>query len=549
LAARRIGGVGLPTGEACYPSAEAAELSTLEVVGRSAGWIAGGLGVFCLALLFLVLGLLLANDLRLSFRRWLRRLLTRDQLRLMGRYRTRLDPYKLEKKRHVRLRLVEDDRLHEQLLDYAQDSGEPIEKIMARVVDYGDEIIPFFNIVSYFRVGYTVAAIAIRTLYKPWLDKAEVERLQKFMSEAEAEKATVVVVMNHRSNADFVLVGFMLARSIALSYAVGEWARVWPLEWLFKSFGSYFVRRGCKDPVYHLTLRRYLQIISEEGVTQGIFLEGGLTRDGHLRPAKYGLLDSLATLPPRADGTSRPIWFVPVGINYDRVLEDEMLTSETEGAGGMGKGLKYKLGALTRVGRYLFSNLPRYIIRRVRKFGFAGVAIGAPVKMETLFDRPLQEVWSLDREGRKPVMQRAADTLLQKIAAEVPVTPVSLVVAALLGRDLAGEEDHHVAEDELKARVEHLVLELKEAGAKIVALDRGLLYLIHVGLTILTTREHVQAVGGVIATKPSTRHLLRYYANGVAQHLNKVRAMRGEASLATGDLDQLGIFGTMPTSD
>jgi hypothetical protein len=28
---------------------------------------------------------------------------------------------------------------------------------------------------------------------------------------------------------------------VALSYAVGEWARVWPLEHLFRSFGSYFV--------------------------------------------------------------------------------------------------------------------------------------------------------------------------------------------------------------------------------------------------------------------------------------------------------------------
>lgn len=518
-------------------------------LGRAILWLAAALGVASVLLLLLVLGALVANDLRLTFRRWLRRVLTADQQRLLTRFRTRLDPYKFEKKRHVRRRLVEDERLHDELLAYAEDSGEPIEPILGRVVDYADEIIPSFNVVSYYRVGYTVAALAIRTLYRPWIDRADVERLRTFMDRAQAEGGTVVIVMNHRSNADFVLVGYMLARSIALSYAVGEWARVWPLEWLFKSFGSYFVRRGCKDPVYHLTLRRYLQIISEEGVTQGIFIEGGLSRDGLLRPAKCGLLDSLSTLPPRADGTPRPIWFVPVGINYDRVLEDEMLTSGTEGADGMGKGLKYYLSALSRVGRYFFSNLPRYVVRRVRKFGYAGVAIGEPVALSDLFDRPLSELATLGREERKPVMQGAADRLLERIGQVVPVTPVSLVAAAILGRDLSVDEEHHLSEAELSARIEHLVAQLKESGAKVVAAERGLSYLVHVGLTILGTRQHLQHVGGVVATKRSTRHLLRYYANGIGPQLSRVRSLKESESLASGDLDRLGILGHMPAQE
>lgn len=518
-------------------------------LGRVILWLAATLGALSVVLLFLVLGVLVANDLRLNFRRWLRRVLTADQQRLLSRFRTRLDPYKFEKKRHVRRRLVEDERLHEDLLAYAEESGERIEPMLTRVVDYADEIIPFFNVVSYYRVGYTVAALAIRTLYKPWIERADLDRLAAFMRRAEDEGATVVIVMNHRSNADFVLVGYMLARSIALSYAVGEWARVWPLEWLFKSFGSYFVRRGCKDPVYHLTLRRYLQIISEEGVTQGIFLEGGLSRDGLLRPAKCGLLDSLSTLPPRPDGRPRPIYFVPVGINYDRVLEDEMLTSGTEGADGMGKGLKYNLSALSRVGRYLFSNLPRYVINRVRKFGYAGVAIGEPVTLAELFEQPLSDIAQLGREARKPAMQAAADRLLGKIGEVVPVTPVALVTAAILGRDLEVDEEHHLTEDELRARVEHLVEALKASGAKVVAADRGLGHVLHVGLTILKNREHLRAVGGVVTTDKRIRHLLRYYANGIAPQLDRVRVLKRSEVLGTGDLDRLGLLGHMPARD
>ena len=40
--------------------------------------------------------------------------------------------------------------------------------------------------------------------------------------------ATVVFVMNHRSNMDYILVSFLAAERVALSYAVGEWARIWP---------------------------------------------------------------------------------------------------------------------------------------------------------------------------------------------------------------------------------------------------------------------------------------------------------------------------------
>ncbi len=42
--------------------------------------------------------------------------------------------------------------------------------------------------------------------------------------------ATVVFVMNHRSNMDYgALVTYLAADRSALSYAVREWARVWPL--------------------------------------------------------------------------------------------------------------------------------------------------------------------------------------------------------------------------------------------------------------------------------------------------------------------------------
>ena len=102
--------------------------------------------------------------------------------------------------------------------------------------------------------------------------------------------------MNHRSNADYVLVGYVLSGQVAISYAVGEWARAFPLEFIFKSFGAYFIRRKYREKLYHTVLEQYVQLITRNGVTQGIFLEGGLSRDGRLGKAKIGLFAELTLL-------------------------------------------------------------------------------------------------------------------------------------------------------------------------------------------------------------------------------------------------------------
>ena len=77
---------------------------------------------------------------------------------------------------------------------------------------------------------------------------------------------------------------------VALSYAVGEWALVWPLSALFRSFGGYFVRRGETDPLYHAVLERFVQLLVGQGAVTGFFLEGALSRDGGLRRARTVLV-------------------------------------------------------------------------------------------------------------------------------------------------------------------------------------------------------------------------------------------------------------------
>ena len=93
------------------------------------------------------------------------------------------------------------------------------------------------------------------------------------------------------------------------------------------------MRRRSRDGLYRSVLRRYVQLSTEGGVTQAIFPEGGLSRDGRLAPPKLGLLSYI--LDGFDPNGSRDVLFVPVGLNYDRVLEDRILL-EALARGGKG---------------------------------------------------------------------------------------------------------------------------------------------------------------------------------------------------------------------
>ena len=169
--------------------------------------------------------------------------------------------------------------------EHAKSTAEPIAAVWARVHRYVREIVPSFNAYIYFRVGYTVSRAIARLLYRVRIGFADEPALR-----AIAPRSTLVFVINHRSNMDYILVSFLAAERVTLSYAVGEWARVWGLQQLIRAMGAFFVRRNSGDPLYRVVLARYVQMATEGGVTQAMFPEGGLTLDGRLRTPRFGLL-------------------------------------------------------------------------------------------------------------------------------------------------------------------------------------------------------------------------------------------------------------------
>ena len=310
--------------------------------------------------------------------------------------------------------------------------------------------------------------------------------------------------MNHRSNMDYILVAYLAADHTALSYAVGEWARVWPLQTLIHAMGAYFVRRDSRNPLYRRVLERYVSMATGAGVTQAVYPEGGLSRDGRLQPAKLGLLDyMLRGFDPAGP---RDLVFVPVGINYDRVLEDRTLLLRREAGRGAGVWRSLAGGA-----RFFVRNLRLALGNRWYRFGYACVNFGAPLSLrDYLADRPV-DLGAGRGDQRFAAVAELGRRLMGAVAEVIPVLPVALVATVF-----SETPDQRLSELALKARVFALLRELRAAGAKVYLPRADEDYLISVGVRMLTLRRLVERRDGLLAANPAELELLGYYASSIA---------------------------------
>ena len=433
-------------------------------------------------LLVLILGFatvsLATHFLFPSVRWFFRRRAEKALARLNAQLDRKIDLFKLAQRSDMVARLAYDQRVVEAAMAHATETGVPGEVAFEEARRYAREIVPGFSATVYFGFGTRAAKWISRLLFR-----VRVGKVDQALREIEP-KATVIFVMNHRSNLDYVLVTWLVAGRSAVSYAVGEWARVWPLSALIRSMGAYFIRRGSRNALYRKVLARYVQMATEEGTTQAMFPEGGLSLDGRVGPAKLGLLSYVVEGWQPDD---RDVVFVPVGLAYDRVLEDRVLVEA--GKAGTRRFRNRPLWVAWHAARFLWARFRG----RTKGFGTAAAGFGAPVHLRA----HLADGGTVETLGER---------LMVAIAAVVPVLPVPLVAKAL-GEGAATRE-------ELLARVEALVERLKLAGAVLKLPPQGISAALEEGLTPLIRRG---LVTGALQPVAAERAVLDFYAASVPE--------------------------------
>ncbi|MEO0401086.1 MAG: 1-acyl-sn-glycerol-3-phosphate acyltransferase [Pseudomonadota bacterium] len=343
-----------------------------------------------------------------SVRWYFRRRLQRAVTQLNERLTRPIEPFKLARRYDMIQRLIYDPEVTKAIVEHANKEGVPENVAFEQARRYAREIVPSFSAFTYFSFGTRAARWLANALYDVRTGANNDAHLAQVSPDA-----TVIFVMNHRSNMDYVLVTYLAARASALSYAVGEWARVWPLSRLIKSMGAYFIRRRARGQLYRKVLARYVQMATQGGVTQAIFPEGGLTVNGKLMPLKMGLLSYVVEGFDPKEG--RDVVFVPVAINYDRVLEDRVLiAADQRGDRRFGAKISVVMG-------FILNLLWQKVRGRYTRFGVAGVSFGRPL--------------SLRSHAAEDSLEGLAEDLKTRIVDAMPIVAVPLVSRVLLDAD------------------------------------------------------------------------------------------------------------------
>ena len=425
-----------------------------------------------------------------------------------------IQPFKLTRRQSLVDQLLVDQDIIAAVDAEHEKTGKPRAVIMKDAERYAKEIVPSFSPLTYFGIGTKLSRWLSEFVYRVRLGYTDDNAFKHVRKDA-----AVVFVMNHRSNMDYMLVTYLASHRASLSYAVGEWAQVVFLHSLLRSMGAYFIRRNSKNQLYRRVLAGYVRKATKEGVTQAVFPEGGLSRDGTLGEPKLGLLSYMVS-GFKADG-GRDVVFIPVGINYDRVAEDRILTARKERETS---GRDFSVHPST-IAKFIWNLIKLRFQGRLYRYGHACVSFGNPVSLTEFvqangidFSNYVETgdpVEKKAREERFAGVQKLGDILLAEIGRIIPALPVSLVATVLLQN-----EDHWMSDLELKSKVFDLIQNLEERGfyAHIPHEDRD--YTLETGIRMLKLR-HILEVNeeGLFRANLNEQLLLEYYANSIAHQV------------------------------
>jgi glycerol-3-phosphate O-acyltransferase len=364
----------------------------------------------------------------------------------------------------------------------------------------------------------------------------DVEGLERVR--AAARSGSIVLLPSHKSHVDYLLLSYVLRKHALMlpMIAAGDNLSFFPLGPMFRRAGAFFIRRKFKgDRLYTAVVDAYVRRLLKDGHAIEFFLEGGRSRTGKLLPPMLGLLNMVVDAALTIGG--RRVFFVPVSIGYERMVEEGTYARELSG----GAKPKETAAALLKVGGVLRE-----------KYGRANVQFGRIVELADI-RRQLGVGADYTPAKRRAIVSRLAHTVMSEINRATAVTPGSLVAVALLCHGRRGLA--HADLVALSARLLHLVQrlgarttpsltrgpggDLREAAIREAAVlyVRGGLVVQHVPGDTLTDKARVRARiytgDDVIYTVPDDKRLSLDMAKNIIVHLFVDRALVSVALLGT----------------
>ena len=262
--------------------------------------------------------------------------------------------------------------------------------------DYSVLVISFFSTI----VTFVLNKIFDGIQYDP-------ESIKKIREAS--KKGPLILVPNHRSSIDYVIISYLfyINRLVCPHIAAGNNLSFFPFGPVARHSGAFFIRRTFRGlKLYPTVFKQYVRTLVSDGYPIEVFMEGTRTRTGKMALPKLGFLYYL--IEAVYAGYNDDLVFVPVSIDYDRILEEKSYLKELKGH----KKEDESIGTMIESRKLL-----------KRKYGRIYISFNDPFTLKDI---------ATGITDIKTLPDMVANTILAKISEVTVVTPFALTTAAML---------------------------------------------------------------------------------------------------------------------
>ena len=317
----------------------------------------------------------------------------------------------MKSKQQTKETVLMDPSLTKELESISSGDAAALRRLRKKAGEHFDEIAADFN-VSYIQMWHVV----LTWLWKKVFEGIDVDTAGLAKVREWARRGPLIYVPSHKSHIDYLVLNDVLYNHHmhVPRVAAGKNLAFWPMGHIFRKSGAFFIRRSFrKEKLYVEVFTRYIKALLEDGHPIQFYIEGGRSRNGKLVLPKTGFLSIL--LQAHQEGFCKDLIFAPASIAYDRVMEEKSYIEELGG----GTKEKESLRQIVKARRFLQRSYGKIYLRFANPFSL---------------NEYLAQSSATGAENR----QALAKNLIRAINAVSPVTPLSVIAAAILSNHRKG---------------------------------------------------------------------------------------------------------------
>lgn len=357
----------------------------------------------------------------------------------------------LKSARQIQKEMMRNTDFEAQILAIAKEQGIPKEKALRQVERYLSEIAADFRMWMIELFCLVLHRIWGRMYVGIEVDEPGLDKLRQA-----GRQHPLILVPTHRSHIDYLIISYLfyLNGLIPPYIAAGVNLSFFPMGFLFRRAGAFFIRRSFKDnPLYGLTFRYYLRKIIKEGHWVEFFPEGGRSRTGKALPPKLGMIrDIVADV---REGNVGNVYFCPVSISYEKIVEESAYSRELSGAAKQ----EENVGAVIKASRVLFSKHGRVYVRFAEPLSVQEYL--AQYQREHGIAK-LEESTAVAPGTTRHLLRQLAYTISHGMNQAAVVSPSALVAMVLLAHPRPG-----ITRTQLMLRVGYLMMYVQDLGGRL----------------------------------------------------------------------------------